>query len=67
MPKFYTICRLAIANILLPVATLIFGAGFFRYKPSIPVPDLPLSSYDVFSERAPFDRVVFMVIDALRR
>ena len=58
---------LAVANILLPVAILTFGSGFFPYKPFLP----GLAQYaDVGIEsapEAPFDRLVFMVVDALRR
>ncbi|KAL2262095.1 hypothetical protein VTK26DRAFT_2497 [Humicola hyalothermophila] len=58
---------LLLANILIPVAILVFATGFFPYKPLLP----GLASYDAVTEygdppAAPFDKLVFMVIDALR-
>lgn len=58
---------LTIANVLLPVAVLTFAVGFFPYKPFLP----GLAEYgpSVYGNPpdAPFDKVVFMVVDALRR
>lgn len=60
---------LTIANILIPIAITIFAFGFFPYKPFIP----GLAKYEDLSgsmgivPKAPFDKVVFMVVDALRR
>lgn len=56
---------LAAANILIPVAVLLFATGFFPYKPVLP----GLAQYHKDYDRlqAPFDRLVFMVVDALRR
>ena len=56
------------ANLLIPVAILVFARGFFPYKPFIP----GLAQYEPLVEfgevpRAPFDRLIFMVVDALRR
>jgi len=55
------------ANILIPLAILIFARGFFPYKPFIP----GLAQYEKLEfekvPEAPFDRLIFMVIDALRR
>lgn len=65
---------LALANILIPVAILVFATGFFPYKPFMP----GLAQYEElgwdreFGEgwqsppEAPFDKLVFMVVDALR-
>jgi ethanolaminephosphotransferase len=63
---------LALANLLIPVAVLVFAIGFFPYKPSIQ----GLARYEELGweekmgwEREPepqFDRLVFMVVDALR-
>ncbi|KAH8733139.1 alkaline-phosphatase-like protein, partial [Phaeosphaeriaceae sp. PMI808] len=65
---------LALANLLIPVAILIFAAGFFPYKPFMP----GLAEYEALSTEypladagqklpdAPFDKLVFMVVDALR-
>lgn len=65
---------LAIANLLIPVAILIFATGFFPYKPFMPglaeFEDLRIegqSGQDVqHPPEAPFDKLVFMVVDALR-
>lgn len=58
---------LTIANILLPLSIVVFGIGFFPYKPFLP----GLAEYEAleFGEppAAPFDKLVFMVVDALRR
>lgn len=56
------------ANLLIPVAILVFARGFFPYKPFIP----GLAQYEPLEEfgdapGAPFDRLIFMVVDALRR
>lgn len=55
------------ANILIPVAILIFASGFFPYKPFLS----GLAQYESLEygppPEAPFDKVVFMVVDALRR
>ena len=55
-------------NLLIPIAVLIFAVGFFPYKPFLPglatYEDVPGYSGPL---GAPFDKVVFMVVDALRR
>lgn len=56
------------ANILIPVAILIFASGFFPYKPFLS----GLAQYEILDgyaapPEAPFDKVIFMVVDALRR
>ncbi|OAA55579.1 Alkaline-phosphatase-like, core domain protein [Niveomyces insectorum RCEF 264] len=59
---------LVAANALIPLALGIFAKGFFPYKPLLP----GLAQYDedaghgLPAVAAPFDRVVFMVVDALR-
>ncbi|KAI1429342.1 alkaline-phosphatase-like protein [Xylaria sp. FL1777] len=57
---------LVAANLLLPVAILIFATGFFPYKPFLP----GLARYEELDygspPSAPFDKLVFMVVDALR-
>ncbi|KAJ5033462.1 uncharacterized protein L3040_008577 [Drepanopeziza brunnea f. sp. 'multigermtubi'] len=54
------------ANILIPVAILIFASGFFPYKPFLP----GLAQYETLEygspPEAPFDKLIFMVVDALR-
>ncbi|EAA33695.3 alkaline phosphatase-like protein [Neurospora crassa] len=55
------------ANVLIPVAIVIFATGFFPYKPLLPglAQYEPLDGYGEPPE-APFDKLVFMVVDALR-
>ncbi|KAF2172754.1 hypothetical protein M409DRAFT_62460 [Zasmidium cellare ATCC 36951] len=61
---------LTLANLLLPIAVLVFAAGFFPYKPVLP--GLATSEEQDGNERAGgrdapvFDKVIFMVVDALR-
>lgn len=56
-----------LANVLIPIAVIFFSTGFFPYKPLLP----GLASYEGRSrdEIPPriFDKVIFVVIDALRR
>lgn len=58
---------LTLVNVLVPLAMLIFASGFFPYKPFLP----GLAQYHNLGDRqppaAPFDKIIFMVIDALRR
>ncbi|KAI1766036.1 alkaline phosphatase-like protein [Hypoxylon sp. FL1150] len=62
---FSTILLVA-ANLLIPVAIVIFAIGFFPYKPFLP----GLAEYQPLGygspPEAPFDRLIFMVVDALR-
>lgn len=58
---------LVATNLLLPVAILTFASGFFPYKPFIAGRN-EFSAVDISLRPAPiFDKIVFMVIDALRR
>ncbi|KAF2847226.1 GPI ethanolamine phosphate transferas-like protein 2 [Plenodomus tracheiphilus IPT5] len=65
---------LTLANLLIPVAILVFAAGFFPYKPFMPglaqYEDLAIyggEDHDVQKQpEAPFNKLVFMVVDALR-
>ena len=56
-----------LANVLVAGAIIIFTAGFFPYKPFLP----GLATWSVAEDgppvSAPFDRLIFMVVDALRR
>lgn len=59
---------LVAANILVPAAIFLFATGFFPYKPLLQ----GLAEYSPLVGNAappepPFDRLVFMVVDALRR
>ena len=65
---------LTLANLLIPVAIVIFATGFFPYKPFMPglakYEELGLSNVVGEGRQeppvAPFDKLVFMVVDALR-
>ena len=65
---------LIVANLLVPVAILVFATGFFPYKPFLPglAQYEELGMNDVLGKgwqeppKAPFDKLVFMVVDALR-
>lgn len=63
----FTTLLLAIANVLIPLSILIFATGFFPYKPYLP----GLAEYEVLETgsppQPPFNKLIFMVIDALRR
>ncbi|TVY45198.1 GPI ethanolamine phosphate transferase [Lachnellula occidentalis] len=65
-PGFRTLFLVA-ANVLIPIAILTFASGFFPYKPFLS----GLAQYENLDygspPEAPFDKVVFMVVDALRR
>ncbi|KAI1326062.1 alkaline-phosphatase-like protein [Xylariaceae sp. FL0255] len=66
MPSVSTIL-LVVANLLIPISILIFANGFFPYKPFLSGlaqydDDLGLGS----PPPAPFDKLIFMVVDALR-
>lgn len=59
---------LTLANLLIPVAIFVFATGFFPYKPFLPgraTFQAPQNGGQ--SASAPFDKVIFMVVDALRR
>lgn len=68
---------LLLANILIPISVLLFATGFFPYKPflsglatfeEVETEELGLGllSKDARPTRV-FDKVIFMVVDALRR
>lgn len=58
---------LVVANLLIPISLLSFATGFFPYKPFLP----GKASFDdgAINHVVPpmFDKVIFMVVDALRR
>ena len=67
----FGLAALILANTLLPIAVLVFASGFFPYKPLLP----GLGTFEdaqelnsIYEERPEpvFNRVVFMVVDALR-
>ncbi|KAI1437765.1 alkaline-phosphatase-like protein [Xylaria sp. CBS 124048] len=57
---------LVAANLLLPVAILVFAIGFFPYKPFLPGLARYEDPEDGSPLDAPFDKLIFMVVDALR-
>lgn len=68
---------LILANLLIPIAVLVFATGFFPYKPFLSglatfeeveteEQGLGLLHKDARPEGI-FDKVIFMVVDALRR
>lgn len=61
-PSWLTIAAI---NLLLPLGILLFAKGFFPYKPFLP--GLAVFSDEDSPLPRPFDKVVFMVVDALRR
>ncbi|KAM3417179.1 GPI ethanolamine phosphate transferase 2 [Cercospora zeina] len=76
-PSRVQTATLTLANLLLPIAVLVFARGFFPYKPVLP----GLARFEHarndgetgennaeqdWRPNAPFDKVIFMVVDALR-
>jgi ethanolaminephosphotransferase len=57
---------LVLSNVFIPVAVFTFATGFFPYKPFVP----GLAEYEELQfgnpPAAQFDKIVFMVVDALR-
>ena len=58
---------LSIANLVLPAAILTFAAGFFPYKPFIPGINYGGDFFGGIRVDPVFEKVVFIVVDALRR
>ena len=56
-----------LANVLTICAILVFASGFFPHKAFLPGLAAWPSGRDVPQLLSPFDRVIFMVVDALRR
>lgn len=67
MSPFASHFTLLAVNLLIALACVIFASGFFPYKPFLP----GLATYDFLEgqqpPQAPFDKIIFMVVDALRR
>ncbi|KAJ5663738.1 GPI ethanolamine phosphate transferase 2 [Penicillium longicatenatum] len=53
-----------LANLLVPLGILTFSTGFFPYKPLLP--GLAIFDETDFDVSPVFDKVIFMVVDALR-
>lgn len=69
--RTFRVTALSLSNLLLPVAVLVFASGFFPYKPFLPglatFEDVQESGSGAWDQpEAIFNRVVFMVVDALR-
>ena len=68
MTRRTNLALLVLANILTPIALLIYATGFFPYKPFIPgQARFKYDDHGTDNVAPPFDKVIFMVIDALRR
>lgn len=53
-------------NLLIPVSLLIFASGFFPYKAFLPGHSSFTNEEAELAQHAPFNKVIFMVVDALR-
>lgn len=58
---------LVTSNLLIPAALLVFAWGFFPYKAFLPGSASYTHDQMGLAQNAPFDKVIFMVVDALRR
>ncbi len=58
---------LLLPNLLILVSLVIFALGFFPYKAFLPGHASFTADEASLAQQAPFDKVVFMVVDALRR
>ena len=68
MSQQLSMTLLTLANLLMPIAVLVFATGFFPYKVFVPGNAKFQGATDGGQlESAPFDKVIFMVVDALRR
>ena len=58
---------LVFANLLIPTAIFVFAVGFFPHKPFLPGRSELYGGDRQGLPEPPFDKVIFMVVDALRR
>ena len=59
---------LVVANLLVTPAIIVFASGFFPYKPFLHGRAIFEGVDEVeLAAKAPFNKVIFMVVDALRR
>lgn len=65
-PKAFCLA-LVTSNLLIPSALLVFAWGFFPYKAFLPGSASYTREQMELARNAPFDKVIFMVVDALRR
>lgn len=66
MGLLYGKAAIYLANVILIASLLVFAKGFFPHKAFLPGLAKWSSDFDASARSAPFDRVVFMVVDALR-
>ncbi|KAL8781691.1 MAG: hypothetical protein Q9194_000194 [Teloschistes cf. exilis] len=64
-PKAFCLA-LVTSNLLIPSALLVFAWGFFPYKAFLPGSASYTRDQLELAQNAPFDKVIFMVVDALR-
>lgn len=57
---------LVLSNLLIPVAIVTFASGFFPHKPFLPGFAKRNAAEHGEPASAPFDKVIFMIVDALR-
>ena len=62
-----SIISLFVINLLITLACIIFAIGFFPYKAFLPGHAFFSEDGSNLAQHAPFDRVILMVVDALRR
>lgn len=56
-----------VSTFVVPFALVLFASGFFPYKPFLPGLSTFLEDNNGSRPPAVFDKVIFMVVDALRR
>ena len=66
-PDTQAIWLLLLANLLLPAAVFTFAVGFFPHKPFIAGINTSVATPAHGERASPFEKVIFMVVDALRR
>ena len=69
MTKYKSYGTLLVANLLLPIGVIVFIVGFFRGKPSLSESVNTIETGTKHDVPVPvlFDKVIFMMVDALRR
>lgn len=69
MMKYKSYGSLLVANLLLPIGVIVFIVGFFRGKPSLleSFSNIETGTKHDVSVPVLFDKVIFMMVDALRR
>lgn len=67
MLKYLSTASLIIANLLVPLSLFTFATGFFPYKAFLPGKATFNDSLIDHVEVPVFDKLIFMVVDALRR